>query len=105
MARSLFRRDDVRVMFHEPFFYFGRQKLRRNLLAVVNRVMAVLLIAASRIVYLSIPAWESMLARYCWFRRPKMIWLPIPATIPRVDDRERVEEIRSAHNSGRAGGL
>lgn len=102
LARSLFNRDEVRVMFHEPFFYFGRQKLRRNLLAVVNRAMAIWLIAASRVVYLSIPAWEQMLARYCWFRRPPMIWLPIPATIPRVDDRRRVEEIRRAHASGRA---
>ncbi len=105
LARSLVKRDDVRVMFHEPFFYFGRQKLRRNLLAAANRVMAVLLIAASRVVYLSIPAWESMLARYCLFRRPKMIWLPIPATIPRVNDLERVEEIRNSLIPGRADGL
>ena len=105
LARSVFRRDDVRVMFHEPFFYFGRQRLRRNLLAAVNRVMAVWLIAASRTIYLSIPAWERMLARYCLFRRPEMIWLPVPATIPRVDDRARVRQIRRAHISTGAGRL
>ena len=86
LSRSLFSRDDVRVMFHEPFFYFARQSLRRNLLAAVNRLMAALLMAASRIVYVSIPAWEPMLRRYDWFRRAPVKWLPIPSTIPRVED-------------------
>jgi len=94
LSRSLFSRDDVRVMFHEPFFYFARQSLRRNLLAAVNRLMAALLMAASRIVYVSIPAWEPMLRRYDWFRRAPVKWLPIPSTIPRVEDDEAVKKIR-----------
>ncbi|HEY0546073.1 MAG TPA: glycosyltransferase family 4 protein, partial [Pyrinomonadaceae bacterium] len=92
--RSLFRRDDVRVMFHEPFFYFAWQRPQRNLLALSQRLMAMLLLAASRVVYLSIPAWEKMLGRYAWLRRPPMRWLPVPATIPRFDDSQAVAAIR-----------
>ena len=38
---------DVRVMFHEPFFYFGWARPWRNLFAVVQRVMAAILLRAS----------------------------------------------------------
>ena len=39
---------DVRVMFHEPYFYFSMERPWRNLLAVVQRMMAAELIKASR---------------------------------------------------------
>jgi glycosyltransferase involved in cell wall biosynthesis len=100
LSRAVFSKDDVRVMFHEPFFYFARQSLRRNLLALVNRLMAVLLLASSRIVYVSIPAWEPMLRRYDWLRRAPVKWMPIPSTIPRVNDDEAVEMIRKRYRQG-----
>jgi glycosyltransferase involved in cell wall biosynthesis len=77
--------DEVRVMFHEPFFPFGRQPLRRNLLALVNRRMARVLLAASSRAYVSTAAWEPLL-------RPlaphglRIETLPIPSTIPFVPD-------------------
>lgn len=76
--------DDVRVMFHEPFFPFGWQRPQRNLLAAVNRVMAWMLLRASTRAYVSIRAWEELL-------RPlappglELTVLPIPSTIPFVD--------------------
>jgi glycosyltransferase involved in cell wall biosynthesis len=85
--------DDVRVMFHEPFFPFGWQRPQRNLLAAVNRWMARDLLRASTRAYVSIDAWTPML-------RPlappglRMDTLPIPSTIPFVDDPERVAELR-----------
>lgn len=105
LGRRLFRGDDIRVMFHEPFFYFGRQRLRRNLLAAVNRAMAAALLAASRLVYISIPAWERMLRPYALMRDVEMIWLPIPATIPRVEDDEAVRSVRDRYVRGDAGRL
>lgn len=87
--------DDVRVMFHEPFFPFGWQRPQRNLLAAVNRWMARDLLRASTRAYVSTDAWEGLL-------RPlapaglRMDTLPIPSTIPFVDDPERVTEIRRA---------
>ncbi len=89
------RGDDVRVMFHEPFFPFGWQRPQRNLLAAVNRWMARDLLRASTRAYVSTDAWERLL-------RPlapaglRIGTLPIPSTIPFVDDPARVAEIRRA---------
>lgn len=101
--RKLIRKDDVRVMFHEPFFYFTWQRPQRNLLALVQRLMAMVLLAASRVVYISIPAWEKILERVAWLRRPPMIWLPIPSTIPLSEDRESVTAIRRKVTSDQSG--
>ncbi len=103
--RAIFRRDDVRVMFHEPFFYFAWQRPQRNLLALVQRLMAVLLLAASRVAYISIPAWEKMLRPFMWLRRTKLKWLPIPATIPRICDSEAINAVRARYINGQAGNL
>ncbi|HYR11612.1 MAG TPA: hypothetical protein VEQ60_27765 [Longimicrobium sp.] len=88
--------DDVRVMFHEPFFPFGWQRPQRNLLAAVNRWMARLLLRASGDrAYVSIRAWEGLL-------RPlappglELTVLPIPSTIPFVDHPENVQVTRDA---------
>ncbi len=80
LLRAWRHEDDIRVMFHEPFFYFARQPLRRNLLALVQRVMAALLLASSRIAYVSTSSWESLLSRYAPARRA-FVCLPIPATV------------------------
>lgn len=76
--------DDVRVMFHEPFFPFGWQRPRRNLLAAVNRWMASLLLQASTRAYVSTAAWEPMLRPFAPRGLPITL-LPIPSTIPFVD--------------------
>ena len=87
--------DDVRVMFHEPFFPFGWQRPQRNVLAAVNRWMARLLLHASTRAYVSIRAWQDLL-------RPlapgglELTVLPIPSTIPFVHDPHRVSELRRA---------
>lgn len=85
--------DDVRVMFHEPFFPFGWQRPQRNLLAAVNRWMARLLLRASTRAYVSISAWEDLL-RLLAPPALEFTVLPIPSTIPFVSDRDRVAELR-----------
>jgi glycosyltransferase involved in cell wall biosynthesis len=92
--------DDVRVMFHEPYFPFGWQRPRRNLLAAVNRVMATTLLRASTRAYVSTRVWEPLLARLAP-RGLEFTLLPIPSTIPVVDDPERVERIRRDVGEGR----
>ncbi|HEV3048760.1 MAG TPA: hypothetical protein VGX50_00540, partial [Longimicrobium sp.] len=76
--------DDVRVMFHEPFFPFGWQRPQRNVLAAVNRSMARLLLRASTRAYVSIGAWEELLRPLA---PPGLAFtvLPIPSTIPFVE--------------------
>src|SRR5206468_1293075 len=78
--------DDVRVMFHEPFFPFGIQSLRRNLLALVNHLMAALLLRAATRAYVSIPAWGRMLRRWAPRRLGTLRWLAVGSTVPRVGD-------------------
>ena len=84
--------DDVRVMFHEPFFPFGWQRPQRNLLAAVNRWMARLLLRASTRAYVSIAAWEKLLRPLA---PPGVAFtvLPIPSTIPFIDHPENVAEV------------
>lgn len=71
---------DVRVMFHEPFFYFGVARPWRNILAIVQRVMASILLRASTRVYYSTGTWSRLLAPYGPQGLSEV--LPIPATIP-----------------------
>lgn len=88
------RRDDVRVMFHEPYFYFGLRHPQRNVLAVVQRLMAVLLLGASRQVYVSSEAWIDRLRPYMWGGARPVTWLPVPANVPRCDDDVAVDAYR-----------
>jgi glycosyltransferase involved in cell wall biosynthesis len=76
------RRDgrDVRVMFHEPFFYFGIARPWRNVFALVQRAMAAILLRASTRVYYSTETWTRLLAPYG--PQAGVDVLPIPATIP-----------------------
>jgi len=88
------RRDDVRVMFHEPYFYFGWRWPHRNVLAVVQRLMAVLLLGASRRVYLSSATWERFLSPYMWLGGRQLMWLPVPSNVPRCEDAAAVARCR-----------
>ena len=90
------RRDgtDVRVMFHEPFFYFGLSRPWRNALAIVQRAMAAILLRASTRVYYSTETWRGLLAAY----GPQAVVeiLPIPATIPVDVPAEAAADARAA---------
>jgi glycosyltransferase involved in cell wall biosynthesis len=92
--------DDVRVMFHEPFFPFGIQSLRRNVLAAVNHLMAALLLRAAARAYVSIPAWGRMLRPWGPRRLRAMPWVPVGSTVPRVDDSAAVAALRASIRGG-----
>ena len=87
--------DEVRVMFHEPFVPFGIARPQRNLIAAANRVMAADLLRAASVAYVSTPAWERLLRPWAPDRLGAMQWLPIPSTVPRVDDPEAVAVLRA----------
>jgi len=92
------RRDDVRVMFHEPFYPFGFHSLRYNILAAITHAMAFLLMLAARVVYVSTSAWIPMLMQWNLLRRP-VYRLGIPSTIgsePPVT-RRRTKSITVGH--------
>lgn len=92
--------DDVRVMFHEPYFPFVLRRPQRNLISVANRAMAAMLLRAARRAYVSTPAWEELLRPWAPAALGRMRWLPIPATVPRVDDPEAVALLRARLRGG-----
>jgi glycosyltransferase involved in cell wall biosynthesis len=70
---------DVRVMFHEPYFYFSATKPWRNVLAATQRIMARVLLDASTRAYASTEAWR----RYLTPRNGATLdVLPIPSNVP-----------------------
>jgi glycosyltransferase involved in cell wall biosynthesis len=78
--------DDVRVMFHEPYFEYTWSPIRQNALAVAERLMARMLLRAASRVYLSTDAWRRYLAPHTVAGRPQtFVTLPIPSAIPRCD--------------------
>lgn len=105
VCRWLLRRramgDEVRVMFHEPFYPFGWTRPWRNLLALANRGMARLLLRAASRAYVSTSAWVPLLRP---FAPPglRIDLLPIPSTIPFVDDPAAVAGLRAALSDGGA---
>lgn len=104
LNRSRLHHDVIDVMFHEVAFPFVRRPLRWNLIAAANRLMLFLILAACRSVYVSIPAWKSMLARWTW-RKQKMIWLPVPSNIPSAILPERAIALRSEYVLNSSGQL
>jgi len=83
---------DIRVMFHEPYFYFSMERPWRNALAVVQRMMAAELIKASRCVYVSSETWRDRLEPYG--RLQQFTTLPIPSTVPDTADAGRIKDFR-----------
>ena len=98
VLRRARRGDEVRVMFHEPFVQWSAARPQRNVLAAATHAMAWLLLRAARIAYVSTPAWERLLRPLAGGSGP-MPWLPIPSTVPCVEDPAQVAALR-----GRLGG-
>lgn len=99
LLRMRRRAIDVRVMFHEPYFYFSWGRPSQNALAVVQRLMAALLIRASRVAYLSTPAWGRYLRPW---GSSTMVESPIPATIATDATAECIAGWRSRFVAGEA---
>jgi glycosyltransferase involved in cell wall biosynthesis len=85
---------DVRVMFHEPYFYFSWTHPAGNALALVQRAMAAVLLRASSIAYMSTETWRRYLLPF-GASRTALVVLPIPATVPDHADPERVRRWRA----------
>ena len=84
---------DVRVMFHEPYFYFGFARPWRNALAAIQRVMARTLLDASTSAYISTEAWRRCLTSR---NAATLDVLPIPSNIPCTATPQEVERCRHA---------
>jgi glycosyltransferase involved in cell wall biosynthesis len=103
VLRRAHRGDDVRVTFHEPFVPFSLRHPQWNVLAAAHRAMAALLLRAARRAYVSTPAWERRLRPWAPRALGPMPWLPVPSTVPRVDDPEAVAVLRASLGANRPG--
>jgi glycosyltransferase involved in cell wall biosynthesis len=93
--RARQRGTDVRVMFHEPYFYFSWRRPHWNALALGQRVMASLLLHAAREIYVSTDSWRQYLGNLRPSSGPVPITLPIPSTIPRHAPDDRIRSRRA----------
>lgn len=94
--------DEVELMVHEPFVAFGEGTRRQDAAAFVHRLMAATVLRAARRVWVSIPAWESCLRPYAFGRRVPFEWLPVPATVPVVEDAGVAASARERYAPGGA---
>jgi glycosyltransferase involved in cell wall biosynthesis len=101
LIRGLRWRDDVQVMFHEVAFPWVRRPLRHNLLALVNRVMAAVLVRACTRAYVSIPGWVPRLRRLGAGRLP-LSWTPVPSVVPEEASPDAVAARRAELTHGDA---
>ena len=85
--------QDIRVMFHEPYFYFSWRKPWLNALAIVQRVMARIVLQAACRVYYSSANWDRYLRAYGAPANATV--LPIPATVPANPPWALVSEFRA----------
>ena len=91
--------SDLRVMFHEPYRYFGWRP-DHILKAFAQRSMARTLLDAASVVYLSTDTWRRYLSDYGPEPIARAVTLPIPSSIPRVDCGEAVRATRAAGIGG-----
>jgi glycosyltransferase involved in cell wall biosynthesis len=83
---------DVRVMFHEPYFYLSWNPAL-NALAMVQRLMAGILLRASSHTYIATEQWRRYLAPYAPPGTHFTV-LPIPSTLPDEPSPQQVNEWR-----------
>ena len=84
LARRARAGDAIELMVHEPYLEFRRGPIRHLAMACVHRLMTMVLLRASRKVWMSIPAWEPLLRPYALGRDLKMQWLPVPGCVADV---------------------
>jgi glycosyltransferase involved in cell wall biosynthesis len=89
-------RDWVDIMVHEAGCAFGGS-WGQDVVAVAHRLMAMVLLNAARRVWVSTPAWERRWRPYALGRPVPFTWLPVPSTIPRVDDAPGVAAVRARY--------
>jgi glycosyltransferase involved in cell wall biosynthesis len=98
--RSAKHGDVVDVMVHEPFLPFRKGRWRQNAAAAMHRLMMMVLLGAARQVWISTPAWEKLIKPFERGKQHRYQWLPLPSTVPLVEDDKAVTAIRDQFAGG-----
>lgn len=85
--------DEIWVMFHEVAFPFTPRGVKKNVLAVVHRVMAACLISIATRIFASTAAWVPLLKSLSLTRRPATL-LPVFSNAPHQSSQARLSQIR-----------
>jgi glycosyltransferase involved in cell wall biosynthesis len=94
------RRESIWVMFHEVLFpELQNQSMSHRMLAKTTRLMASVVARAAERIFVSIPGWEVVLNSLVP-NHVRVTWLPVPSTIPVVDDSSGVAELRARYSGG-----
>ena len=96
-SRATVNRDNVELMVHEPYLAFRDGSWKQSAGALVHRIMTTILLNATRRVWVSIPAWEASWRPYTLGRRIRFAWLPVPSTVPVIDDPVAAAMIRARY--------
>lgn len=84
--RVLVRRDQLWMMAHEPFLSFAKSFRQRGA-AAIHRIMVWTLLRLADRVFAGNQKWISAMRPWCPTTK-EIEWLPVPSTLPVIDDRE-----------------
>ena len=98
-VRSVFSRDCIEVMVHEPHLGFGEGSWQQNVAAAIHRVMDLVLLRAAKRVFISTPLWEPELRPYAP-RGLQFEWLPVPTNIRVNPKPDVIEAVRREYLQG-----
>jgi glycosyltransferase involved in cell wall biosynthesis len=101
--RRALRGDEVELMVHEPSLGFGEGSWKHNIVAAVHRLMTIILLRATRRVWVSTPAWEKRWRPYTLGRAIEFRWLPVGSNIPVAEAQTQSPPIRQRYLNGRGG--
>ena len=92
------RKAGIDVMFHEVGLPFSK-RMGLNVVALVNRLMALLVLRAADRIFVATLAWQPLVQRFAGER--KIIeWLPVPSNIPPPLDPSLVAKVAEGVGSG-----
>ena len=81
------------VMFHEvQLGILAGDPARYRLIDAATRIMAMLAARSATRIFIATPRWEPLLRRYV--RERPIVWMPVPSTIPVIDDCARIADAR-----------
>lgn len=84
----------ITIMFHEVMYPITPgQPIRHNLLSLLHREMARLLVRSASRLLVSTPAWEPMLREHA-AAKGQIEWCPVPSNLPARVDPTEVAEVR-----------
>lgn len=93
-ARARVHGDRVDLMVHEPYLPFRRGLSKQNAVALAHRAMTAILVNGAHRAWMSTPTWEARWRPYTLGRRIAFRWLPIPSTVPVLEDPETIAAVR-----------